>query len=198
MTRPLRPAGDALAEITDVRTALARVKEGMCPICPAGPFISVASHVQRIHDIPARQLKDILRVTYNTPLCDGALSARMRERALADTKRQAWLDRARDIKQQMSLAGNLTYSPSQVRMEELRNNLNLGRGRDALAATRRQFVPQVINLWSEGLSLTEIAESTGLSKHSVKTTLRQERVDTSDAWRRGQCHGATAHLDDNR
>lgn len=49
---------------------LAAVKQGICPFCGAGPFIVVASHVQRMHGYDRREFRDMLGVYYGDSICD--------------------------------------------------------------------------------------------------------------------------------
>lgn len=50
------------------------IKQQLCPICGAGPFVVVASHVYGLHGILAADLRTMLGLTGNTSICDPTYS----------------------------------------------------------------------------------------------------------------------------
>ncbi len=64
----------------NINQAREKALNGICPICDKGPFVSVAAHANPKHGIDRFQLKDMLGMYYQDPLCSPELSERHRER----------------------------------------------------------------------------------------------------------------------
>ena len=60
--------------------ALARVMDLACPFCDREDLVSVAGHVARSHGVNRFELKDMLGVFYETPLCSKEMSERFAKR----------------------------------------------------------------------------------------------------------------------
>lgn len=59
---------------------VAAVDQGMCPLCEAGPFTTVALHVAKKHGIPGREFRSMLGVSLSRPICSPSHSDVMRRR----------------------------------------------------------------------------------------------------------------------
>lgn len=80
MTDQLAPCPTCGAPAIEARLA---IREGMCPLCPRGPFRVPLSHIARVHNIGRREARRLFGIASTEPACDPAHSARARAVALA-------------------------------------------------------------------------------------------------------------------
>ena len=143
--------------------------EGWCPICDAGPFIKVASHVNMKHDIDRFEFKDMLGVFYTQPFCAPEYSEARRVMSLAAF--QAGLTgigpMPKGTKKSLSKAAILLQAEkSQQQTPESRKavgRINSEKAR-VLHADRDR---RIVQMMADGKTNQEIGRSFGLSVNRV-------------------------------
>ena len=55
------------------------VERQVCPFCNEGPFTVVAAHVNRVHGVDKKALRDMLGLPHGMSICDPTHSASMKE-----------------------------------------------------------------------------------------------------------------------
>lgn len=96
-------AGAATSEQRE--SARNEVRAGMCPFCKEGSFITVAMHIQRIHGVWQRELREMVGFNFVESICDPKYSKHCAEiNRGKDPKRHGVLPRTRGL----SAAGRAT------------------------------------------------------------------------------------------
>jgi hypothetical protein len=159
----------------------AYVREGLCPICGAGPFAVVALHVQRKHDVDKDELRDMLGVYKGTSICDEGHSAAMRRRS-----KQRFTPERLERMQRARAVGKGTRQLSTAAIERNRR-LSVQHRDQAVAYLRasveerrdetRQRDEQMRGRWEAGLSLSEIGQQFGIHSKTVREGLERLGMD---------------------
>lgn len=154
------------------------VERGLCPVCGAGPYGIVATHVNKAHGIDRFQLKDILGVTYRTPLCDPLTSAKMS---------QSTKGRDYEYLKQSHPKKGYTMRLSKAARQRLKENNRPGNREYALTrafqariAKGEQRDQEILVEYEAGASLSQIADKYDRSISGVYKILHRARQRQAD------------------
>jgi lambda repressor-like predicted transcriptional regulator len=208
------PAGQAGSLTYPGSEAFRRsVQNGICPFCGAGPFLVVATHCNKIHDVGRLQLREMAGLFYTTSIADPEYSARVsarmkkvmtehpervaafRKRTTSKSKKQRHKKspaaKKQDLEKLQAYKRNLSPAAQAANMEKLKKALtpemraHVGRlnSERRLAATAERD-RQIASEYNTGASLADLVRKFDLRPGSVRNILIRQEVWQGDGRQR--------------
>ena len=153
----------------DQQVSRAYVEAGLCPVCAAGPFAIVASHVVKAHDIDKFTLRDMCGALRQESICDPGYSA-ARSRLLHRRLREGF----QPPRAQPGARAVLSARARELRKANPDQVSHARRVSRDLAIARGQ---RYLEFWQRGLSLAAIAAECGVRPATVTQGLRRVGVE---------------------
>ncbi len=189
----------------DADAVLSTIRQGLCPVCRAGPFNSPGNHVTRIHGISAPELRQMAGMLQHDSITSDEYRLRNVERgreryadnaeallaghaswraeggttALTDPGRRARADVLDRIRPEGE--GAYAHLPHSVRSEKAK------RANEASREKRARVTDEAIRLVvTTSLSMSEIADQLGIARDTIRRALNRRGISIDGRTRRWQ------------
>lgn len=155
----------------------AKVLEGICPFCGAGPFHVVAGHTVRVHDVGRRELRDLAGLYYSAQLTSPEYHdkrADLSRRLYREGNRGAYLVSRPGVKHDLSRAAVKLQKVKAAKVtDKQRREVGRQAGRDRLAASAGRDA-EVLRLLDAGMTNVAIAAQVSINPVTVRAIAKRD------------------------
>jgi len=146
-----------------------------CPWCDRGPFKSLAVHTNKVHGVPAAELRELADLTRYAPLCAPETSAKYADLHVGQRLPDSAYAPQRK-RRTFSAAGRRSQRAKAALVSQAdRERAARSSGDKQLRANAAKHA-EIIRLYKSGAPIAEIAASVGMSKKTVVATAKRAGI----------------------
>lgn len=172
------PAGQADANRPvsyDPAAVRAAIEAQICPLCGAGPYKVVATHVSQKHGVDRRELRDMAGLRLIDSICSAESSRKARDNALRNETAKAAIEASRGKRKPRKWT-----QAGLARMAE--GSAAAGQVRRTTAAVEHAVLVEQFKALGGGLDAVEtLADQHGVTRQSMRERLIRHGYDIPDA-----------------